>query len=283
MEKKQDRNNRFYNENDENSEPFILPWWRSLILGLAAGSGGSLIGVGGGIIMVPFLTMWGMAQKRAQGTSLVVITALVPIAIISYYILGNINFSYAIPLAIGGAVGGFLGATICQRYSNRTLAILFSIFLVIIALRLIFMPTYIEREVPDLTTFAQYIQPLLFGLFAGLFAGFFGVGGGVVFVPTGVLLAGLPQVIAQGSSFTAMLPTTIAGSLIYRRKRSVEWPLIKWMIPGAWIGTFVGSYCADLIPGRTLQVIFAIFLLFTGARRLVTQAKTPANEASCER
>jgi len=102
----------------------------------------------------------------------------------------------------------------------------------------------------------------------------------VVFVPTGILLAGLPQVIAQGSSFTAMLPTTIAGSLTYRQKRSVEWSLIKWMIPGAWTGALVGSYCADLIPGRTLQIIFAIFLLFSGARKLYIQLKNPASGES---
>ena len=262
------------------TEPFRLPWWQSLLLGLATGGGGSLVGVGGGIIMVPFLTMWGMGQKKAQGTSLVVITALVPIAIFSYYRLGNIDFSFAVPLAIGGAIGGFVGSSLCQRYSNRVLAKLFSIFLLLIAIRLIFMPHYGEREAVDLLTVVQYIEPLLFGLLAGAVAGFFGVGGGVVFVPTGVLLAGLPQVIAQGSSFMAMLPTTVVSSLTYSQKREIEWQIIKWMIPGAWIGTFIGSYAADLIPGRILQVIFAVFLAISAARKLIAKSLSANNSVS---
>lgn len=256
--------------NKVNKPPgFKVPWWQALILGLAAGAGGSLIGVGGGIVMVPFLTLWGMEQKRAQGTSLAVITALVPVAIITYYFLGNINFSFALPLATGGAIGGLIGAIICQRFSNRILARLFGLFLLVIALRMIFMPTLGEIQAVNLADNLPYLKSGLVGLLAGLFAGFFGVGGGVVFVPAGVILAGLPQVVAQGSSFTAMLPTSLAGSIAYRNKRSIDWGLVKWMVPGAWTGSFLGSYGADLVSGRILQVLFAIFLLYTGIRRVI--------------
>lgn len=256
--------------NSVNNPPgFKVAWWQALILGLAAGAGGSLIGVGGGIIMVPFLTIWGMGQKRAQGTSLAVITALVPVAIITYYFLGNINFSFALPLATGGAIGGLTGAIFCQRFSNRILARLFGIFLLLIALKMIFMPPLAEIQAVSLADNLQYLKSGLFGLLAGLFAGFFGVGGGVVFVPTGVILAGLPQVVAQGSSFTAMLPTSLAGSIAYRNKRSIDWGLVKWMVPGAWMGSIMGSYGAGLIPGRTLQLIFAVFLFYTGIIRII--------------
>lgn len=260
---------------------FKVPWWQALMLGLAAGAGGSLIGVGGGIVMVPFLTIWGMEQKRAQGTSLAVITALVPVAIIIYYFLGNINFSFAVPLATGGVIGGFLGATLCQRYSNRILAKLFGFFLLVIALRMIFMPPLGEIQALNLADNLQYFRSGLFGLLAGLVAGFFGVGGGVVFVPTGVMFAGLPQVVAQGSSFTAMLPTSLAGSIAYRNKRSIDWELVKWMVPGAWMGSFVGSYGADLIPGRTLQLIFAVFLFYTGIRRVIVTNRGSNEPESC--
>jgi uncharacterized protein len=258
-------------ETDLDSAPLVLPWWKSFILGLAAGSGGSLIGVGGGIIMVPFLTMWGMGQKKAQGTSMVVMTAFVPITLFIYSSLGNIDFPFAIPLAVGGVIGGIFGASLCQRYSNQVLGKMFSILLILVALRMLFMPQVQGGATVHVSTFLQYFESLIIGLFAGTMAGFFGVGGGIVFVPAGVLLAGLPQVIAQGSSFTAMLPTSLAGSLTYWKKRSIEWQLLKWIIPGAWIGTFGGSYAADLIPGRILQIIFAIFLIYIGVRKLVTK------------
>ncbi|MCX6644852.1 MAG: sulfite exporter TauE/SafE family protein, partial [bacterium] len=148
---------------------------------------------------------------------------------------------------------------------------LFAILLIFVALRMILMPQFHEREALHLTTLLQNMEPLLIGLLAGLMAGFFGVGGGIIFVPAGVLLAGLPQVIAQGSSFTAMLPTSLAGSLTYWKKRSIEWQLLKWIIPGAWIGTYAGSYAADLIPGRILQIIFSLFLIYSGVRKLLAK------------
>ncbi|HEX9744176.1 MAG TPA: sulfite exporter TauE/SafE family protein, partial [bacterium] len=110
-----------------------------------------------------------------------------------------------------------------------------------------------------------YLESGGMGLLAGLFAGFFGVGGGVVFVPTGVLLGGLPQHIAQGSSFTAILPTTIMGAIVYWKNGEISRKLLKWLIPGALVGAAAGSYIAALIPSNWLRIIFAIYLLYTGA------------------
>ena len=269
-----------YQESPESKSPGSSeckprPCWQTLLLGLAAGSGGSLIGVGGGIIMVPILTIWGLTQKRAQGTSLVVIFALIPVAIITYAVRGNIDFSFAIPLAIGGVIGGVLGSNLALRFSNRLLARLFGIFLIIISLRLIFMTTSGEVcEVAELRTWWDFTETGLFGILAGLTAGFFGVGGGVVFVPTGVILAGLQQCIAQGSSLTAILPTTLVATFNYQREREIEWNLVKWMVPGAIVGAIIGAIGADALAdirnGRILTVLFALFLLFTGIRRLMS-------------
>jgi sulfite exporter TauE/SafE len=224
--------------------------------------------------MVPILTIWGLTQKRAQGTSLVVIITLIPVAIITYAMHGNIDFHFAIPLAIGGVIGGVTGSNLALRFSNRLLARLFGAFLIIIALRLIFMHTPSDIcEVASLRTWWDYTETGLFGMLAGLTAGFFGVGGGVVFVPTGVIFAGLQQCIAQGSSLTAILPTTLVATLNYQREHEIEWSLVKWMAPGAIIGAVAGAVGADVLAhirnGRILTILFSLFLLFTGIRRLI--------------
>lgn len=244
------------------------PWWQIILLGLAAGSAGGLIGVGGGIVMVPVLTLWGLGQKRAQGTSLAVIVAIVPVAIASYYLLGNIDFRFALPLALGGAVGGWFGSHLAQRFSNQVLSRFFGAFLVLVALRMLFMTGLAAGEAECDLMALELLKAGLLGLLAGAVAGFFGVGGGIVFVPTGVLLAGLAQAVAQGSSFTAMLPTTLAGTLAYKEKREIAWELVWWLIPAALVGVAIGSYCADIVPGPQLRVVFACFLLYTGARRV---------------
>jgi uncharacterized membrane protein YfcA len=92
-------------------------------------------------------------------------------------------------------------------------------------------------------------------------------------VPVGRLLAGLTQCIAQGSSLTAMLPTSLVAAVNYHRKKEVEWSLVKWMIPGAWVGAVIGARSADWLgkirDGHILTAIFAVFLLYTGAKRLI--------------
>ena len=245
------------------------PWWQVVLLGLASGSAGGLIGVGGGIVMVPVLTLWGMGQKRAQGTSLAVIVAIVPLAVASYYVLGNVDFRFALPLALGGAIGGWLGSHLAQRFSNRALGRFFGAFLVLVALRMLFISKLAPGQTEWQLTACGLLEAGLFGLLAGAVAGFFGVGGGIVFVPTGVLLAGLTQAVSQGSSFTAMLPTALAGTLAYKEKHEIAWDLLRWLVPSAWIGVMLGSFGADVIPGPQLRVVFACFLLYTGARRVL--------------
>lgn len=244
------------------------PFWQVLLLGLAAGSAGSLIGVGGGIVMVPILTMWGFTQRKSQGTSLIVIAAMSPVAIITYYLLGNINLNFALPLAIGGVIGSFAGSAIAQKISNALLKRLFGAFLILIAIKMIFLKLGDPEEI--LESAAYVIEAGLMGIVAGICAGFFGVGGGVVFVPAGVLIANLAQAVAQGSSFTAILPTTMMGSMIYIRNREIIFSYLKCLIPGAIVGAVAGSWVADLIPGTQLRFIFALYLLYTGFKRLLS-------------
>jgi len=265
-------------ETDEIQNPLGKhPWWHALLLGVAAGSGGALIGVGGGIIMVPILTIWGMKQKKAQGTSLAVILAIAPVAVAVYYFLNkqNIDFHFAIPLAIGGVIGSQVGSRLALKFRNRILAKFFGFFLILIAIRMIFFKTPDAAEIEGVTNFIGYLETCGFGVLAGLAAGFFGVGGGVVFVPTGVLLGGLTQVVAQGASFTAMIPTALVSAFNYHRQKEIEWDLVKWMVPGAWFGAIFGSYGANVVPGPQLKVIFAIFLIFTALRRILNNSGIP--------
>ncbi len=253
------------------------PCWQVTLLGFVAGSLGALVGVGGGIIMIPVMTMWGLTQKRAQGSSLFVILAVVPLTIILYALLGNVDFGFAIPLTVGGILGSVAGSSLALRFSNRLLARLFGAFLILVALKLAFMPPLEARSsVADFANLTQMLEAAFFGVFAGFAAGFFGVGGGIVFVPTGVLVAGLQQAVAQGSSFTAMLPTTYVATINYRRKKEVDWYLVRWMIPGSLLGVVLGSWgaarLAEVYNGRVLTWLFALFLLYTGISRLFGKA-----------
>jgi uncharacterized membrane protein YfcA len=103
-------------------------------IGLVAGVLSGLIGIGGGIIMVPLLLLMGFTQQQAQGTSL---AALLPpvtlLAVINYHKAGFVDWRYAIIISLVFIVGGFFGSKIAIHIDQKTLKNIFAGVLVIIA------------------------------------------------------------------------------------------------------------------------------------------------------
>ncbi len=105
------------------------------IAGFAAGFVSGLLGVGGGIIMVPILTtVLGMPLKRALGTSLVVISALVVPGTIVHALLGHIDWAIFLVLTVGVVPGARIGANLALRAKDRTLRLAVGVFLIAVAL-----------------------------------------------------------------------------------------------------------------------------------------------------
>lgn len=110
-----------------------------LCIGLVAGVLSGLIGIGGGIIMVPLLVLMGFTQHQAQGTSL---GALLPpvtlLAVLNYHNAGNINWKYAVVISLFFIVGGYFGSKIAINVNERMLRKIFAVVLVIVAGKMFF-------------------------------------------------------------------------------------------------------------------------------------------------
>ncbi len=111
-----------------------------LALGVTIGIISGLVGIGGGALLVPCLVlMYGMDQRKAQGTSLGAL--LLPIGIFAfwkYYQVGAVDIKLAIMVAIGFAAGGWIGGGWAQHLADATLRRGFSVLLMIIAVRMFF-------------------------------------------------------------------------------------------------------------------------------------------------
>lgn len=111
------------------------PGWKYAAIGLVAGLVSGLLGVGGGIVMVPALTVLvGMPLKRALGTSLVVISALVVPGTLVHWALGHIDWAIFLALAIGVVPGARIGARLALGASERTLRLWVGVFLLAVAI-----------------------------------------------------------------------------------------------------------------------------------------------------
>jgi uncharacterized protein len=101
---------------------------------------------------------------------------------------------------------------------------------------------------------------LLLGFSAGVLAGFFGVGGGILFVPTLVAL-GLSQIEAEATSLLAILPTVAAGTWRQRRYGNVDRRAALTLGLASIVGAVVGVQIATALPEDTLRRLFAVLLL----------------------
>ena len=98
--------------------------------GILTGVLSALFGVGGGLVMVPFMVLaLGSDQLLAEGTSLLVIVPTAIVGVIAHTRRGYVSFKHAAFLAVGGVVGSFLGATLALKLEESVLRVILGVFL----------------------------------------------------------------------------------------------------------------------------------------------------------
>jgi uncharacterized membrane protein YfcA len=109
------------------------------LIGLFAGILSGFVGVGGGVIIVPALVFFlGLTQHEAQGTSLfVLMMPVVALAVLNYWKAGNVNWKFALIIAITFLVGGFIGSKLSLRLSPGLVKLIFGIFMAYVSFKLI--------------------------------------------------------------------------------------------------------------------------------------------------
>ena len=111
-------------------------------IGLGAGLASGYVGVGGGFIMVPLmLSLIGISMKKASGTSLIAVMILAIPGVIEQGILGNINYTTGIMVAIGSIPGAVIGARLVRKVPERILRFIFGGFLIVAAIMLVLNET----------------------------------------------------------------------------------------------------------------------------------------------
>lgn len=107
------------------------------------------------------------------------------------------------------------------------------------------------------------------GVIAGLASGLFGVGGGIVLVPGLVLLAGLSQRMAHGTSLAAIVPIALAGVVGYAAGGEVDGVAAALTAVGVLVGAPIGVHLLGRLPERALRIGFAVILLLSALRLVV--------------
>jgi uncharacterized protein len=114
------------------------------------------------------------------------------------------------------------------------------------------------------------------GLVAGVLAGLFGVGGGILFVPTLTLVLGLTQLHAEATSLLAILPTAVAGVWRQRSYGNVRWRAALILGVSAIAGVEGGVQIAEALPEHALRKLFGVLMLAVASQIAFRAWRKPA-------
>ena len=106
----------------------------------------------------------------------------------------------------------------------------------------------------------------LLGAVAGVLAGLFGIGGGILFVPTLTLVLGLTQIHAEATSLLAILPAAAVGAWRQERYGNVRWRPALIIGVASVVGVEVGVQLAEALPEDVLRRLFGVLMLVTAAQ-----------------
>lgn len=238
----------------------------ALLIGLAVGTTSGLLGVGGGIVLVPLLTRFlHLDQKRAQATSLAILVFTALAAAITYRAAGPVDIRLAALLAVGAIAGVRLGALTSAKVPAAALRRGFGALAILVGIRLL-LPNLPEGGWLALPGVAGVAIEIGVGFVVGWLAGMLGVGGGVILVPILTLLFAIPQIEAQGVSLFMIVPTSIVGAWTHLRRGTIERRVVLPIALASVVAAVLAATVANLLPAALLRQLFGLLLLFIGAR-----------------
>jgi len=259
--------------------------------GVAAGVFGSLLGLGGGILIVPLLTFGaGLPIREAVGVSLVCVIVVSGTGASVYLRRGAANLRLGMFLELFTAGGALVGGLIAFLLPDRVLAALFALLLGYVAVTMLraarrVAPAAVASSAgiaasagppPDESAAApasrrtallgrisgtdyevQRLAPGAAGAStAGILASLLGIGGGIVTVPVMHLVMGVPLRVATATSTLMIGVTATAGALIYLFRGGIDAYVAGPMVIGVFLGASVGSRIAGWIDVTALRLLF---------------------------
>lgn len=246
----------------------------SIGIGLAAGVFGGLVGLGGGIVAMPLMVaILKLTQHRAVATSLVMVVFTGLAGASTYAMQGTVDWVAGMLIFPAAMVTANMGARLANRLPEWRLKRVFGWYMVFVALLLVLKP-YIPHVEEPLQGWVRVLPLLFTGAIAGFASGLLGVGGGTITVPIMVLLVGLDQHTAQGTSLLAMIPSALVGSYTHYRYGNLAQQFVPGLIMGIVLGAFAGSLVANQLPELWLRVVFAVVLIWTATRYVGAKPQT---------
>ncbi|WP_124728624.1 sulfite exporter TauE/SafE family protein [Staphylospora marina] len=254
-----------------------------LLIGLLAGTVGSLVGLGGGIIIVPSLLFLASADPErfggitpavAVGTSMLLIILTALSSTLSYARQKRVDFRGGFTFFLASGPGAFVGALLPRYLQSDEFLALFGVLMIIVSWMLRLSERgkrrsirwHVVRTVTDEegreTEYGWHLGIALPVSFAvGVISGLFGIGGGSLMVPMMILLFRFPPHMATATSMFIIFLSAVTGSVSHLIQGNVHVWSALFLAPGAWLGGRIGAWISSRLSGGQLVKVLRVALL----------------------
>lgn len=242
------------------------------LVGIGTAFFSGLTGVGGGPVLASLMvSVLGMDQHRAQGTTPAVILPIALVGAAAYLFQGltgqfafDVSEAVKLILALGlpGVIGVLIGAVWMQALPAAQLRRVFGVFLVFISVSMMLREFLPIGESISGAAAVPLIFWVLLGFTTGIISGFLGIGGAMFLVPFMALGGGLPQHMTQGISLAVVSITTLVSTVANYRVGNIDAGAVRAMAPGSVIAVILSSFLAGQLDAFWLTKIFALVMLY---------------------
>ena len=272
---------------------FILT---ALIIALTSGFLGALLGLGGGVVMVPLLVfILDIPIQIAAGASIVAVVATSSVSA-SVYVRDEItNMRLGMFLEMATTLGAVTGASLVVGINESILEVIFALSLLYAAIvmwlqlrntdkswvpksndwianKLSLGSSYYDSALDQTIEYgvSRSIPTFMVSYVAGIISGLLGIGGGGIKVPAMNVVSSVPMKAAVATSNFMIGVTAAASALVYIRNGFCDGFVTAPVVLGTLIGSFVGALVALKVKGVVLKKVFIVILLILGIRMLAS-------------
>lgn len=257
-----------------------------LLGGGIAGTIGAMLGLGGGIFLVPFLVLvFGLPMHQAVATSILAVIATSSAGAAMNIERRIVNLRLGMVLEILTVVGAIMGGLTANVLSGQTLSRIFASLLLVVAFIMVwrirnhqdhytpvgegsFPASFKDESSGEILSYSAKRVPIvsLIALVAGNISGLLGVGGGIFKVPAMTMISGVPMKAATATSNFMIGVTAAASAFIYFAHGHLNPLIVSPAVLGVLVGSFLGIKINRRIKGSLLTWIFAAVLLLVSIR-----------------
>ena len=244
-----------------------------LVIGFSVGAFGTLIGIGGGVFLVPiFLLALHWPAQLAIGTSLTIVFLNALSGSVAYVGQKKVYYDAAIRFSLATVPGALVGGYLTQYFTNSSFHIAFGVLLMLIAVLMFFRssPKGASAEF-DKEKF-QYNRTLgiLVSVVVGFLSSIFGIGGGIIHVPAMVYLLGFPTHIATATSHFVLAISCLFGVFSHYLANNILFQPALIIGIGAIVGAQLGARLSLKVKSRAILILLSLALFGLGIRLILS-------------